>query len=168
MTNSWVLTCIATILFFLAFPVGGLADQFDSAATKPPPLPKLKSVGKGVAYPDAAKRVGVEGKVIIGFDIAADGRAINISLVSSDDTVFEKPAMELLRSATFELPKRADGAIIHETRYRAGFVFCLPPSSLDDNFPMPVIPIVISSTRMRGSPIRNPPPAGATGQCANG
>src|ERR1700733_9726193 len=133
MVKAWLVECVAAISIILAFPIGGLADEADSTAARQPPLPKMK-IGAGIYYPDAAKRLGIEGKVIIGFDIATDGRATNVSLVSSDDTIFEKPAMDLLKSATFELPKGENGEVIHETRYRLGMVFCLPPSSLDDHF----------------------------------
>lgn len=165
MTKPWLVTCLAVISILMAFTSGVLADQPESEAARQSPLPKIK-IDRGLAYPDAAKRLGAEGKVILGFDIAADGRATNISLVSSDDPIFEKPAMDLLKVATFELSKAENGELIHETRYRLGLVFCLPPSSLDDTFPMRVIPIVVSSTRIRGSPIRNPPARGAVGQCA--
>ena len=166
MVKSWLVRSVVGIAIILAFPIRGLADHSDSAAASQPPLPKMKST-KGLYYPDGAKRVGAEGKVIIGFDIAADGRATNIALISSDGKIFEQPSMELLKSATFELPKGNDGQDIHEARYRLGLVFCLPPSSLDDTFPMRVIPIVVSSTRLRGSPVQNPPASSATGQCAS-
>lgn len=165
METSWLVSCIAAMSIVLAFPIGSLADQPDSAAARQLPLPKVKS-SKGIYYPAPALRVGLEGTVVIGFDIAANGRATNIALISSDDKVFEQPSMELLKSATFELPKGTDGQDIHEARYRLGLVFCLPPSSLDDTFTMRVIPIVVSSTRIRGSPVRNPPAPGATGWCA--
>ena len=89
MAKAWAIGCVAGISIILAFPMGGLADQQDSAAARQPPLPKMKS-SKGLYYPDAAKRVGAEGKVIIGFDIAANGRATDISLISSDDKIFEQ------------------------------------------------------------------------------
>jgi TonB family protein len=165
MARSWLLACIAAVSILLAVPIGGLADQPDSAAPKQPPLPKMK-VSKGIYYPLTALRDGLEGTVVIGFDIAANGRASNIALISADAKVFEQPSLELLKSATFELPKGNDGQDIREARYRFGLVFCLPPSSLDDTFPMRALPIVVSSTRIPGSPVRNPPAADATGQCA--
>jgi outer membrane biosynthesis protein TonB len=113
------------------YSIRSLADPSDSATASQPPLPKVKS-SKGVYYPDPAKRLGAE--VIIGFDIAANGRATIIALISSDDKIFEQPSMELLKSATFELPKGNDGQDIHEARYRLGLVFSLPPSAWMTSF----------------------------------
>jgi len=162
MTKCWL---IAAMSLLLAFPIEGLAEKPDSSTGRQPLLPKMKS-GKGIYYPDPALRIGLEGTVVIGFDIAANGHATNIALISSDDKIFEQPSLELLKSTVFELPKDSDGQDIHEGRYRLGVVFCLPPSSLDDTFPVRVIPIVVSSTRIRGSPVRNPPAPDATGRCA--
>jgi TonB family protein len=165
MNNRSLTSWLAAISILLFFSIAS-ADQPDATPPKELPFPKLKSLGGGY-YPDAAKARGVEGKVIIGFDIAANGRATNIGVVYSDDRVFEKMSMDILKSAIFELPKDEDGQVIHESRYRLGFVYCLPPSSLDSTFPMRVLPpVVVSGSRIRGSPVRNPPAAGATGQCA--
>jgi TonB family protein len=165
MKNRPIRLRLAAISILLLFSIAS-ADQPDATPPKELPFPKLKP-GKPFFYPDAAKARGVEGKVIIGFDIDANGRATNISMVYSDDRVLEKGPMDFLKSAVFELPKGEDGHVIHESRYRLGFVYCLPPSSLDVTFPMRVLPpVVVSGSRIRGSPVRNPPAAGATGPCA--
>jgi TonB family protein len=64
-----------------------------------------------------AKRNGLEGKVLVAFDIVAGGRVANPAIIFSDERIFEKTAMEFMSG-------------------------------------------------VRGSPIRNPPAAGAIGRCA--
>jgi len=85
-----------------------LADESQSAISDQQILPSLKS-SKGIYYPDAAKRVGLEGKVLVAFDIVADGRVANLSIIFSDDSAFEKSAKEymsgLRRAAARRRPK---------------------------------------------------------------
>jgi TonB family protein len=142
-----------------------MADPADAVTSQRSPLPKIKNSG-GLYYPDVAKLRGMEGKVIVAFDIDGNGRAKNASLVFSDSQLFVKPSMDYVATLSFELPKTENGAEIRLPRYRVGFVFCLPPSSLDDSFAVPVMPVIVSGSRIRGAPVQNPPSSGATGQCA--
>lgn len=141
----------------------------DEPAEASPPhltLPKIAS-RQGIHYPDAARVRGLEGKVLIAFDITPEGRPTNGALIDSDDDLFTKAATEYLANLRFEVPH---GDTVPGSsfvgRYRIGFVFCLPPSSLDDTFAVPAVPIVISGFRIPGSPIKHPPPPGASGQCS--
>jgi TonB family protein len=154
----------AASLVLIAYPVYGMADQSDAVTSEPSTLPKIKT-SKGLYYPDRAKLLGQEGKVIVAFDIAENGQATNSSLVFSDNNLFVKPSMDFVASLSLELPKTESGTEIRQARYRIGFVFCLPPSSLDDTFAVPVIPVVVSGSRIPGAPVRNPPATGASGQC---
>lgn len=155
----------AASVLLIAYPLYGMADQSDAVTSQPSPLPKIKS-GGALYYPDAAKVRGLEGQVIVAFDIDEKGRARNTALVFADSQLFVKPSMDYVASLSFELPKTENGTEIRQSRYRVGFVFCLPPSSLDDTFAVPVMPVIVSASRIRGAPVQNPPISGATGQCA--
>jgi TonB family protein len=157
-----LLTGIAPI-----YPLGGVADEFQNAGSEKQTLPPLKS-SKGIYYPEAAKRVGLEGKVLVAFDIVADGRADNLSIVFSDDSAFESAAKEYTSGLRFEVPSNWANSESRYQRYHIGFVFCIPPSSLVGTFGVAASPVTISTNRIPGSPIRNPPTAGATGACVTG
>jgi hypothetical protein len=57
---------------------------------------------------------------------------------------------------------RYDNPLWRYQRYHIGFVFCIPPSDLVETFGIAALPVTISTNRIPGSPIRNPPAAGAT------
>jgi outer membrane biosynthesis protein TonB len=63
-----------------------LAQEEPSAVSQSPPvLPKVKSFGKGIYYPDQAKRLEAQGRILLGFQINDRGRATritNVALVS--------------------------------------------------------------------------------------
>jgi TonB family protein len=142
------------------YPLRAVADESQT-------LPPLKS-SKGINYPEAAKRVGLEGKVLVAFDIVADGRVDNVSIILADDSAFERTAREYMSGLRFEVPSNWASSESRYHRYHIGFVFCIPPSSLVGTFGVAASPVTISTNRIPGSPIRNPPTDGATGPCVTG
>jgi TonB family protein len=154
------------IAIVLIHPQRGLADELLSTASEQQILPPVKS-SKGIYYPDAAKRVGLEGKVLVAFDIVADGRVANLAIIFSDESAFENTAKEYMSGLRFEVPSNWASSASRYQRYHIGFVFCIPPSDLVGTFGIAASPVTISTTRIPGSPIRNPPTAGVTGLCAS-
>jgi TonB family protein len=154
------------IAIVLIHPQRGLADELLSTASEQQILPPVKS-SKGIYYPDAAKRVGLEGKVLVAFDIAADGRVANLAILFSDESAFENTAREYMSGLRFEVPGSWASSASRYQRYHVGFVFCIPPSDLVGTFGIAASPVTISTNRISGSPIRNQPAAGATGPCAS-
>jgi TonB family protein len=143
---------------------GGLADESAGDVPEKQALPPVKS-SKGVYYPDSAKRAGLEGKVLVAFDIVKDGRVVNLSIIFSDDGVFENSVKEYMSGLRFDVPSDWATSQSHYERYHIGFVFCIPPSSLVETSGIAASPVTISTNRISGSAIRNPPAAGATGPC---
>jgi TonB family protein len=139
-------------------------DESPAVVPETQTLPPIKS-SKGVYYPDAAKRLGVEGKVLVAFDIAKDGRVANLAVLFSDESVFNNTAKEYMSGLRFDLPSDWANSPSRYERFHMGFVFCIPPSSLIETFGIAASPVTISTNRMPGSPILNPPAAGATGPC---
>src|ERR1700734_2575097 len=82
------------IAITLSYPLCGMADESQGAVseTETQTRPPLKN-SKGIYYPEAAKRAGLEGKALVAFDIVADGRVANLSIISSDDSAFERTRM---------------------------------------------------------------------------
>jgi TonB family protein len=161
---SLVALLLAIALFY---PLRGVADEPLSTASEPEILPPIKS-SKGVYYPEAAKRVGLEGKVLVAFDIVADGRVANVAILFSDESAFENTAREYMSGLRFEVPSNWASSASRYQRYHIGFVFCIPPSDLVGTFGIAASPVTISTNRISGSPIRNPPAAGAAGICVTG
>jgi TonB family protein len=157
-----LLTAVAAL-----YPMRGVADESPNATSEEQTLPPLKS-SKDIYYPEAAKRAGLEGKVLVAFDIIADGHVANLSIISADEGVFENAAKQYISGLRFEVPGNWANSDRRYRRYHMGFVFCIPPSSLVAAFGVPASPVTISTNRIPGSPVRNPPIAGATGVCATG
>jgi hypothetical protein len=159
---------IAALLITAAsiYPLRGVADESPGVMAETQALPPIKSSkDKSVYYPDALKRFGLEGKVLAAFDVGPDGRVTNLSIIFSDESAFENIVKEYMSGLRFEVPSNWANSANRFERYHMGFVFCLPPSSLDTTFGVAVSPVIISGSRIPGAPIRNPPAAGATGRC---
>ena len=61
--------------------------------------------GQGPVYPAAAKSQGIEGVVVIRYDVSVEGMVINASVVSSEPTaVFDSAALAAVRSWRFNAP----------------------------------------------------------------
>jgi TonB family protein len=118
-------------------------------------------------YPTSARREGLEGRVLLGFDIMATGLAHNVSVIWSENRVFESSAVSLLKAAKFTLPSdwTSSDAL---RRWRVGFVFCLLPSGQSDQFAIPVEKIYITGSRLRGAPVRTTPRPNSNGSCSTG
>ena len=144
----------------------GVADESPGVVSEKQTLPPVKS-SKGIYYPEPAKRAGLEGKVLVAFDIVKDGRVANLSILFSDDGVFESTAKEYMSGLRFDVSSDWATSQSRYERYHIGFVFCIPPSSLVETFGIAASPVTISTNRIPGSPIRNPPAAGATGPCVS-
>src|ERR1700761_5425807 len=141
------------------------AQEPSDGASEPQKLPPFKSTSSPY-YPDDALRHGVEGKVLIAFDIAGSGRGANSEILFSAGKVFDKFVMDFISGLRFELPSTWENSKDHYQRYHMGFLFCIPPSGLVAEFGIPTVPVVISGGRLPGTSVRNPPPRGAVGQCA--
>lgn len=81
-----------------------VADEPDTSAWRLPKLPDFKGDHSDDWYPDVARRLELEGRVLLGFDIGVDGRARNISVIWSENSVFAASADEILKSARFNVP----------------------------------------------------------------
>ncbi|GAB6091729.1 energy transducer TonB [Spirochaeta dissipatitropha] len=64
-----------------------------------------------LVYPRDARRRNLEGAVVLEVDIGADGRLINIRVVTASASIFEDSALEHIRNARFS-PGRVAGRAI--------------------------------------------------------
>jgi protein TonB len=83
-----------------------LAGVFGCAGTDRPM--QLVS-GSGPVYPAHAKAQGVEGTVVVRYDVASDGRVVNARVDSAEPAgIFEAAALEAVRSWRYN-PAIVDG-----------------------------------------------------------
>lgn len=82
--------------------------------------------GTDLVYPAAAKQQGIEGRVMVRYDVTVDGTVVNASVVQSEPPrVFDQAALAAVRSWRFR-PKVEDGELVHaearisELRFRLG------------------------------------------------
>jgi len=160
-----VTSVVVLITFAWLYPLRGSAEESVDPLPESPALPRVKN-SKGIYYPERAKRDGLEGKVLVAFDIDAGGRVSHLAVLDSDDSVFEATAREYLTGLQFDVPSDWSKSAAHLIRYHIGFLFCIPPSSLDLTFGVPANPVIISTNRITGSPIRHPLVPGADAKCA--
>jgi hypothetical protein len=105
-------------------------------------------------YGPQAKRLGIEGRVLVAFDIATDGKPDHVSVLWSENDLLAKQTEHLLSELRFDVPK--DWAMTGGThRWYAGFVYRLSPSGLSGEFAVPVEKIEITGTRLPGAPVRS-------------
>jgi len=130
----------------------------DTAGWELPKLPQMQLDGNGGFYPEPARRTGLEGRVLLGFAITAEGRAKNISVIWSENGVFESDALKILKGARFSLPSgwAESGA---GRRWRLGVVYHLAGSCPSEQFAIPVETIVVTGARIPGTPVRSCAPS---------
>jgi TonB family protein len=106
-----------------------LAQEEPSAVSQSPPvLPKVKSFGKGIYYPDQAKRLEAQGRILLGFQINDRGRATRISIESEEaNKILSNSAVAILQEFVFERPAAPASAALGSEQYRMSFVFELEP-----------------------------------------
>jgi TonB family protein len=119
-----------------------------------PHLPKVDF--KHDYYPVGAVRAGIEGRVLVAFDITSAGLAKDVSVLWSENSLLATHTVQLLERAQFKVLPDSDAAGDWR-RWRAGFVYCLQPSGQSDEFAIPVQKIYLLSARLPGAPIRSTP-----------
>jgi TonB family protein len=165
--HTLLVTCLVALNTLTSlFPVLTSADESVDPAPAKQVFPPYKMTNKDIFYPERTKQDGIEGKVLVAFDISAGGRVDKLVILDSDNSALEATAREIVSGLRFDLPFDWANSPARLIRYHMGFVFCIPPSSLSLNFGVPVSPVVIRTNRIPGSPTRNPLAPGETDQCA--
>ena len=73
-------------------------------------------------YPPRAAALGLEGFVTVGYDVSAAGTVINVIILDSSHTMFEKSAMDAALKFRFK-PRLVDGIPVGSTGMRNRFRF---------------------------------------------
>lgn len=137
----------------------------ESASDNTPHLsPRESKLGNIDWYPIQARRAGLEGRVLVAFNVTPAGQATNASIIWAEEPIFEAPTLGFLARSRFQVPPdwQASGP---SRRLRLGFVFCLNPSGQSSDFAMPVELVTITASRLNRAPVRSKPAPGASGPC---
>jgi TonB family protein len=161
MKSTRVLPAAAVLVALLGITASVYGD--DSATE--PRLPRIEATGSLDFYPPAALRDGIEGRVLIAFDITPAGRTTNVALVWGENAILNAMALRSVSNYQFAVP--ADwGSSGLQQRWRLGFVYCIPPSSQSDEFAVPNAAVVyVRGTRLAGTPVLHKPDSSVSSVC---
>ncbi len=162
--NKMLSAGVITLVLAAAGAFSGVRADTNDSAWELPKLPVFQFPTQEY-YPETARRKGLEGRVLMAFDITPAGRAKNVTIVWAEDTVLGAWTKEIITGSHFSVPPDwgTSGALL---RWRVGFVYCLlPPSGQSDAFAIPVEKITITGTRIPGAPIRIKAEANRASQC---
>ena len=84
--------------------------------------PVVSIVNVQPEYPLSASERGIEGYVIVRFDVTATGTVANVSIIESSHRIFEKPAMRAAERARYK-PRVIDGSPLTTTGLQKLFRF---------------------------------------------
>lgn len=85
--------------------VRGLFVPYD---TPPTPVGGFREIQKNLAYPEAARKAGIEGKVIVHLQINAEGNVSEAKILKSLGSGCDEAAIDALKSVTWT-PAQSDG-----------------------------------------------------------
>ena len=108
--------CLAVVSPSFAASVKGTSPAGNAVDVEISKTPKLK-------YPRRAERLGVEGYVIVGFDLSDEGELVDLRVIESQPRLmFDKSALKFVEGMKFEVPEE-DGRKIttSDIKFRVQF-----------------------------------------------
>lgn len=78
---------------------------------KPYPIGGLETIYRNVRYPEAGRRSGAEGKIVIDFTVDTNGRTRNITVVQGIHEACDREAVRIVRQSKWE-PGIQDGQYV--------------------------------------------------------
>jgi TonB family protein len=148
--RSFVIAILTLVLGIANASIAAEAGDAEWDGWAPPKLPHFTFPNESF-YPVEALRRGVEGRVLVGFDITTDGKAKNISVIWAEDQRLADAAQHMMSTSRFDVP--ADWASSGAwQRWRAGFVFCMVPGKQSGEFAIPVDIITVRGSRTPNYP----------------
>lgn len=92
--------------------------------------PVLVEAGR-LVYPPAAKAQGIEGEVVVQYDVTTDGSVEAVAVLSADPPgVFDAAATDLVRSFRFR-PARVEGRVVASLQQTSTVRFKLDDSAYE-------------------------------------
>ena len=108
--------CLAITAPSFAASISGTSPAGNEVDVEITKTPSLK-------YPRRAERLGVEGYVIVGFDLSAEGELIDLRVVESQPRLmFDKAALKFVEGMGFEVPEEDGKRILtRDIKFRVQF-----------------------------------------------
>ena len=108
--------CLAVNAPSFAASISGTSPAGNEVDVEITKTPSLK-------YPRRAERLGVEGYVIVGFDLSAEGELIDLRVVESQPRLmFDKAALKFVEGMGFEVPEEDGERILtRDIKFRVQF-----------------------------------------------
>ena len=117
-----------------AVACGSLALAACAGGFRPPEL----IGGTDLVYPSEARAAGVEGRVLVRYDVTADGRVENAAVVSAEPSgVFENEALAAVRSWRFR-PSAKEGKPVAAPSRVSEVAFRIGEAARYDDAPQPI------------------------------
>ena len=112
----FVAFCLAVTAPSFAASIAGTSPAGNEVDVEITKTPSLK-------YPRRAERLGVEGYVIVGFDLSAEGELIDLRVVESQPRLmFDKAALKFVEGMGFEVPEEDGKRILtRDIKFRVQF-----------------------------------------------
>jgi TonB family protein len=143
---------VIVIVCAMFLPLWASAEDTQSHAQQSPALPKIKKLrSNDIYYPDDAKRIGAQGRVLLEFGIDANGHATQVVIEKSDgDKMLANSAVKIVKGLVFDLSTVPDSEGRISAEYRLSFVFELTPCGKLQHFDVPKD----SQIAVCGTPVR--------------
>jgi hypothetical protein len=149
---------------FLMVTCWAVAFGSDDATSVSSKLPEFVIPKNQDWYGAIAKQHGLEGRVLVALNVAADGHANNVSVIWAEDSVLSANTLQLLTAIHFKVPAHWGTADVAR-RWYVGFVYRLCPSGQPGEFAIPVEPIHITGSRLPSAPVRTSPATKESDTC---
>ena len=129
MQKSWIQAGLRVAFAIL------LSATLLSCASSSRPLQLLS--GAGPIYPPAARAAGVEGRVVVAYDVTPSGEVVNARVVDANPSgIFDEAALVAVRSWRFNAP-REEGRAVAANNRRSEVRFSLEGTSKYDRYDPP-------------------------------
>jgi TonB family protein len=146
-THRVVLTVVLSALCGVNSTVAEETHDADWAAWKLPDMPHFRNQDHiHFPYPPNALRKGVQGRVLVAFDITSAGVARNVSVIWSENHLLEEGVKDALYYARFDVPADWASSSGAWVRWRLGFVYRLVPGNQSMEFALPQPTITVTAT----------------------
>ena len=158
--TRWGAAACALVIAVVVSSTSAIAEDAPSSSAAQP-LPKGELISRDETfYPAKAKRLGQEGRVLIAFDIGANGLVTNPVVVSTEESALNSAALAVVRNVKYAVSEASTGR-----PYRMGVAFCLAPSGQPVNFDEGIARTIITGSRIPGSTPKIPWKEGSAREC---
>jgi TonB family protein len=151
-------TRLILVSLAMLYSITGLSE--DEPILRLPPYHVIQKGPPVGTYPMQAARLQQQGRVLVQFDISADGRAKGVTVVSSEPLgVFDKSASGIVSAWAFDLPPDWSGSEASKHHFTLSVIYhlgaCPSVSTCDGIEAYPSDAQMAVTLQLSGRPIQN-------------